>query len=77
MKITVVFIGSLINKMRFSEKDYILPDNSTLKTIIEKLGLEDYKKNRKLILRNGKPIKEDDLLNDGDRIVISHIYSGG
>jgi sulfur carrier protein ThiS len=77
MKITIVFIGSLIEKMGFSEKNYIFPDGTVLRDIIEKFGLEDYKENRKLILRNGKPINENDLLKEGDRIIISHIYSGG
>ncbi len=77
MKITVVIIGSLIDTLGFSEKQLILPDNFRLKDLLRKFSLEDYRKKRKMILRNGKPIKDEELLKDGDRIVISHIYSGG
>jgi hypothetical protein len=30
-----------------------------------------------IITRNGKAVAPGDALRDGDRVVISHIYSGG
>ena len=70
MKLTVKLIGPLIYEGGFSEKEVTFPGPVTA-------GVKIDKKRPTIITRNGKAVCPDDALEDGDRVVISHIYSGG
>lgn len=75
MKITVKLIGPLIYEAGFSEK--VLKLSGTV-TAGELVGIVKVDKKRQVIItRNGHAAGNNEALKEGDRVVISHIYSGG
>lgn len=75
MKITVKLIGPLIYEGGFSEKSLELPGPTTAGELSALVKID--KKRPVIITRNGKSVAAGDPLVEGDRVVISHIYSGG
>ena len=75
MKITVKLIGPFVQAFGFSEKELDVPLGTTADGL---LGLVAVDKARpKIVTRNGRAVAPDEALADGDRVVISPIYSGG
>jgi len=75
MKITVKLIGPFIQVFGFSEKDLDVPEGTTADDLI---GLVSVDRARpKIVTRNGRAVGPGEALADGDRVVISPIYSGG
>lgn len=75
MKVTVKLIGPLVYAAGFSEKELTLAGPTTAG---ELLARADIGKNRPTIVtRNGRAVSPLDVLEEGDRLVISPIYSGG
>lgn len=75
MKITVKLIGPFIQIFGFSEKQLDVPDGTTADDLI---GLVSVDRTRpKIVTRNGRAIVPGEALAEGDRVVISPIYSGG
>mgnify|MGYP001318987727 CR=1 FL=1 len=75
MKVTVKLIGPLIYTAGFSEKQITLSAPATAGEVLARV---DAGKHRPTILtRNGRAVGHLDVLEDGDRLVISPIYSGG
>lgn len=75
MKVTVKLIGPLIYEGGFSEKVVQLPGPMTAGELSAFVKID--KKRPTIITRNGKAVANSDTIDDGDRVVISHIYSGG
>jgi len=75
MKITIKIIGSLIYDTGFSEKIMELPSPTTAEKLLSLINIS--RERPKIVTRNGKAIAPGEELADGDRIVISPIYSGG
>ena len=75
MKITVKLIGPLVYDAGFSEKQLELPGPVTAGELVPLIGLD--RKRPVIITRNGRAVAPTDKLAEGDRVVISHIYSGG
>ncbi len=75
MKITVKLIGPLIYEGGFSEKTLTLPRPMTAGELSAHVKID--RKRPTIITRNGRAVANSDTLADGDRVVISHIYSGG
>ncbi|HNW43455.1 MAG TPA: MoaD/ThiS family protein [Elusimicrobiales bacterium] len=75
MKVLVKLIGPLIYEAGFSEKEVSLPGPVTAGALSAGVGIN--KKRPTIITRNGRAVADTDELADGDRVVISHIYSGG
>jgi molybdopterin converting factor small subunit len=75
MRVTVKLIGPLIYAAGFSEKALDLPEGAKADDLLPLIKIE--KDRPKIITRNGKAVSQADSLSDGDRIVISPIYSGG
>ena len=75
MKITVKLIGPLIYECGFSEKELTLPGPMTAGELPAYVKVD--KKRPTIITRNGRAVAPGDAFEDGDRVVISHIYSGG
>ncbi|MDD2806442.1 MAG: MoaD/ThiS family protein [Elusimicrobiales bacterium] len=75
MKVTVKLIGPLVYEGGFSEKAVELPGPMTAGELSAFVKID--KKRPTIITRNGKAIANSETVNDGDRVVISHIYSGG
>ncbi len=75
MKITVKLIGPFIQIFGFSEKQLDVPDGTTADDLI---GLVSVDRTRpKIVTRNGRAVVPGEALAEGDRVVISPIYSGG
>jgi molybdopterin converting factor small subunit len=75
MKVTVKLIGPMIYATGFSEKVLELPEGATTDDLLAQIKIE--KDRPKIVTRNGKAVSQADALSDGDRVVISPIYSGG
>jgi sulfur carrier protein ThiS len=75
MKVTVKLIGPLIYEGGFSEKTLELPGPITAGELSEFVKIN--KARPTIITRNGKAVAQGDRIAEGDRVVISHIYSGG
>lgn len=75
MKVTVKLIGPLIYEGGFSEKELELPGPVTAGELSSLAKID--KKRPVIMTRNGKAVAAGDAIEDGDRVVISHIYSGG
>ena len=75
MKVTVKLIGPLIYEGGFSEKTLTLHGPMTAEELSAYVKID--KKRPTIITRNGRAVANGDKIKDGDRVVISHIYSGG
>jgi sulfur carrier protein ThiS len=75
MTITVKLVGGLIHTLGFSERVLDLPAGTTVAGLLEAIGIDPA---RPLIVgRSGWAIETDDEVHDGDRILISPVFSGG
>jgi len=75
MKVQVKVIGPLIYKAGFSEKDFDLDPATTVKDLVEMIGIPAERP--RIVIRNGKAALPEDRIEDGDKIAVSPIYSGG
>jgi sulfur carrier protein ThiS len=75
MKITVKLIGPFVNQLGFSEKELDVPAGTTADGLLALIGID--KARPKIITKNGRAVAPGEEARDGDRIVISPIYSGG
>lgn len=75
MKVTVKLIGPLIYEGGFSEKVVELHRPMTAGELSAFVRIN--RKRPTIITRNGAAIAPGEKVADGDRVVISHIYSGG
>jgi sulfur carrier protein ThiS len=75
MKITVKLIGPFVNQLGFSEKEFTLARPTTVEDVLALAGIE--KSRPKIVTRNGRAVAPGESVEDGDRVVISPIYSGG
>jgi sulfur carrier protein ThiS len=75
MTITVKLVGGLIHTIGFSERVLDLPAGTTVAGLLEAIGIDPA---RPLIVgRSGWAIETDDEVRDGDRILVSPVFSGG
>jgi len=75
MKIKVKVIGPFIYQAGFSEKELELEKRITAGQLLSLLNLQEGRP--KIMTRNGKAIAPKEELEDGDRIAICPLYSGG
>jgi sulfur carrier protein ThiS len=75
MKITVKLIGPFVNQLGFSERELDVPAGTTADGLLALVGID--KGRPKIITKNGRAVAPGEEVQDGDRIVISPIYSGG
>ncbi|OGD16299.1 MAG: hypothetical protein A2W20_09335 [Candidatus Aminicenantes bacterium RBG_16_66_30] len=75
MKITVKLIGPFVQVFGFSEKELDVPEGTTAEELISLVSID--KSRPKIVTRNGRAVVPDEALAEGDRVVISPIYSGG
>jgi sulfur carrier protein ThiS len=75
MTITVKLVGGLIHTLGFSERVLELPAGTTVAGLLEAIGIDPA---RPLVVgRSGWAIESDDEVRDGDRILVSPVFSGG
>jgi molybdopterin converting factor small subunit len=75
MKIKIKIIGPFIYETGFSEKELVLEKSITAGQLLSLVNIQEHRP--KIITRNGRAITPNEELEDGDRIAISPIYSGG
>jgi molybdopterin converting factor small subunit len=75
MKITVKIIGPFIVSAGFSEKEVELAEGATAAAVVALIKLDNPKP--MIMTRNGESLRLQDVLREGDRVVIAPIYSGG
>ena len=75
MKVTVKLIGPLIYAAGFSEKEMDVPEAATSEKLLELVGIGPDRP--RIVTRNGKAVGPAEAFAEGDRIVISPLYSGG
>jgi sulfur carrier protein ThiS len=75
MKITVKLIGPFVQLFGFSEKELEVAGGMTADALIGLVGID--RSRPKIVTRNGRAVVPDEALADGDRVVVSPIYSGG
>ncbi|OGD20766.1 MAG: hypothetical protein A2Y70_08775 [Candidatus Aminicenantes bacterium RBG_13_64_14] len=75
MKVTVKLIGPFVQAFGFSEKEMNVPAGTTADGLVALINID--KARPKIVTRNGRAVAPDEALADGDRVVISPIYSGG
>jgi sulfur carrier protein ThiS len=75
MKITVKLIGPFVQLFGFSEKELEVPAGTNADDLIGLVSID--RARPKIVTRNGRAVVPDEALAEGDRIVISPIYSGG
>jgi sulfur carrier protein ThiS len=75
MKVTVKLTGGLAHTLGFSEREVELQPGSSVGNLLDAVGID---RARPVIVgRNGWAIDLVDLLADGDRILLSPVFSGG
>jgi sulfur carrier protein ThiS len=75
MRVTIKLVGGLVHTVGFSERVVDLPVGTTVAGLLDTIGIDPA---RPLIVgRNGWAIETDDKVHDGDRILISPVFSGG
>ena len=74
MKVTVRPIGSFIQKLGYSEKELDLPEATTVDQLIARLGLAGIPN---LVSREGVVLHGHEPLAEGDRVMLSALFSGG
>jgi len=75
MKVTVKLIGPFVQSFGFSEKQLDVPEGTTADGLVALVDID--KARPKIVTRNGRAVAPDEALAEGDRVVISPIYSGG
>jgi molybdopterin converting factor small subunit len=75
MKVTVKLIGPFVQAFGFSEKELDVLEETTADGLVALVNID--KGRPKIVTRNGRAVAPDEALADGDRVVISPIYSGG
>jgi sulfur carrier protein ThiS len=75
MKITVKLIGPFVNQLGFSEKVLAVGPSMTVEGVLDLVKLD--KARPRIVTRNGRAVAPNEVVKDGDRIVVSPIYSGG
>jgi molybdopterin converting factor small subunit len=75
MIVRVKLIGPLMYEAGFSEKDIEVPAATTADALLDLVAVP--RQRPKIVTRNGRAIAPEEVLEDGDKIAISPIYSGG
>ncbi len=75
MKVTVKLAGGLVHTLGFSERQLEVPPGTTVAELLDAVGID---RTRPMIVgRNGWAIGPHEALQDGDRILVSPVFSGG
>ena len=75
MKVTVKLAGGLVHTLGFSEREVELPAGTTVAGLLEAIRIDPARP--VIVGRSGWAIETDDEVRDGDRILISPVFSGG
>jgi sulfur carrier protein ThiS len=68
-------IGPLMYEAGFSEKEVEVPAATTAEALLDLIAVS--RQRPRIMTRNGRAIAPLEVLEDGDKIAVSPIYSGG
>jgi sulfur carrier protein ThiS len=75
VKVTVKLAGGLVHTLGFSERELELPAGTTVAELLDAIAID---RTRPVIVgRNGWAIDLVEEVREGDRILISPVFSGG
>jgi sulfur carrier protein ThiS len=75
MKVTLKLVGGLVHTLGFSEREVEIPPGATVADLLVAIGID---RTRPVIVgRNGWAIDLVEVLCEGDRILVSPVFSGG
>jgi sulfur carrier protein ThiS len=75
MKVTLKLTGGLAHTSGFSHRELEVGPGSTVADVLDANGID--RSRSMIIARNGWAVEPDEQLEDGDRILVSPIFSGG
>jgi sulfur carrier protein ThiS len=75
MKVTLRLSGGFVHTVGFSRKELDVEPGTTIADILATIAIE--RTRPMLIARNGWVVSDDEPVADGDRILVSPIFSGG
>ena len=75
MRIRLKMIGPLMYEAGFSEKEVEVPVDTTADALLDLITIS--RQRPRIMTRNGRAIAPQEVLEDGDKIALSPIYSGG
>ena len=75
MNVTVKLAGGLVHTIGFSEREFELPPGTTVAELLDAIAID---RTRPVIVgRNGWAIDLAEEVREGDRILVSPVFSGG
>ena len=75
MKVTLKLVGGLVHTLGFSEREVETPPGTTVGELLDAIGVD---RTRPVIVgRNGWAIDLVEEVHDGDRLLVSPVFSGG
>jgi sulfur carrier protein ThiS len=75
MKLTVKLAGGLVQTLGFSEREIELPPGTTVARLLDAIGIDPARP--VIVGRNGWAMDLAEEIREGDRILISPVFSGG
>lgn len=75
MKITLKLAGAFVHTVGFSQKELEVEPGTTIGDILATIAID---RGRPMVMaRNGHGVGEDEVVQPGDRILVSPVFSGG
>jgi len=75
MKVTVKLVGGFVHTVGFSQKELDVAPGTTVADILAAIAID--RTRPMIIARNGHAVGEDEEVREGDRVLVSPIFSGG
>ena len=75
IRVTVKLVGGFVHTLGFSEREIDLPAGAILTDLLARIGLDAARP--MITSRAGWVIRAGEELRDGDRVMISPVFSGG
>jgi sulfur carrier protein ThiS len=75
MKVTVKLAGGFVHTVGFSHREMDVEPGTTVGDILDAIAID---RGRPMVIaRNGHGAKVDEVVEAGDRILVSPVFSGG
>ena len=75
MKVTVKLVGGLVHTVGFSQRELDVEPGTTVDDILASIAID--RTRPMIVARNGHGAQPEDVVLEGDRILVSPIFSGG
>jgi len=75
MQVTVKLVGGFIHTVGFSERKLDVEPGTTVADILDAIAID--RAQPMIIARNGHGVQPDEVVLEGDRVLVSPIFSGG